>query len=101
NIELPGDGPAAVKAGAVGVGLFRTELLFMGRGGKVPGDEEQYRAYREALAGMQGMPVTIRTLDIGADKPLDKAQPKDYYLNPALGLRALRFSLADPDMFRI
>ncbi|MEG0045247.1 MAG: phosphoenolpyruvate--protein phosphotransferase [Comamonas sp.] len=101
NIELPGDGPAAVKAGAVGVGLFRTEFLFMGRGGKVPGEEEQYRAYREALAGMQGMPVTIRTLDIGADKPLDKAQPKDYYLNPALGLRAIRFSLADPDMFRI
>jgi phosphotransferase system enzyme I (PtsI) len=100
NIELPGDGPAAVKAGAVGVGLFRTEFLFMGRGGKVPGEEEQYRAYREALAGMQGMPVTIRTLDIGADKPLDKAQPKDYYLNPALGLRAIRFSLADPDMFR-
>ena len=100
NIEQPGDGPAAVKAGAVGVGLFRTEFLFMGRGGKVPDEEEQYRAYREALEGMQGMPVTIRTLDVGADKPLDKAQPKDYYLNPALGLRAIRFSLADPDMFR-
>ena len=100
NIEQPGDGPAAVNAGAVGVGLFRTEFLFMGRGGKLPGEEEQYRAYREALEGMQGMPVTIRTLDVGADKPLDKAQPKDYYLNPALGLRAIRFSLADPDMFR-
>ena len=100
NIEQPGDGPAAVKAGAVGVGLFRTEFLFMGRGGKLPGEEEQYQAYREALEGMQGMPVTIRTLDVGADKPLDKAQPKDYYLNPALGLRAIRFSLADPDMFR-
>ncbi|WP_312462943.1 phosphoenolpyruvate--protein phosphotransferase [Comamonas sp.] len=100
NIEQPGDGPAAVKAGAVGVGLFRTEFLFMGRSGKVPDEEEQYRAYREALEGMQGMPVTIRTLDVGADKPLDKAQPKDYYLNPALGLRAIRFSLADPDMFR-
>lgn len=100
NIEQPGDGPAAVNAGAVGVGLFRTEFLFMGRGGKLPGEEEQYRAYREALEGMQGMPVTIRTLDVGADKPLDKAQPKDYHLNPALGLRAIRFSLADPDMFR-
>ena len=100
NIEQPGDGPGAVKAGAVGVGLFRTEFLFMGRGGKLPGEEEQYQAYREALEGMQGMPVTIRTLDVGADKPLDKAQPKDYYLNPALGLRAIRFSLADPDMFR-
>ena len=100
NIEQPGDGVSAVRAGAVGVGLFRTEFLFMGRGGRMPDEEEQYRAYREALDGMQGMPVTIRTLDVGADKPLDKAQPKDYYLNPALGLRAIRFSLADPDMFR-
>ncbi|CAB5723106.1 Phosphoenolpyruvate-protein phosphotransferase [Delftia tsuruhatensis] len=100
NIEQPGDGPAAVHVGAVGVGLFRTEFLFMGRGGNLPGEEEQYRAYREAVDGMQGMPVTIRTLDVGADKPLDKAQPKDYYLNPALGLRAIRWSLADPAMFR-
>ncbi len=52
------------------------------------------------MDGLQGMPVTIRTLDVGADKPLDKAQPKDYYLNPALGLRAIRWSLADPAMFR-
>ena len=100
NIEEPGDGPGAVKAGAVGVGLFRTEFLFMGRSGKLPDEEEQYQAYRQALEGMQGMPVTIRTLDVGADKPLDKAQPKDYYLNPALGLRAIRWSLADPAMFR-
>lgn len=100
NIEQPTDGPAAVRAGAVGVGLFRTEFLFMGRSGNLPGEEEQYRAYREAIDGMQGMPVTIRTLDVGADKPLDKAQPKDYYLNPALGLRAIRWSLADPAMFR-
>ncbi|MFD2753318.1 phosphoenolpyruvate--protein phosphotransferase [Comamonas terrae] len=100
NIEQPGDGPAAVRAGAVGVGLFRTEFLFMGRSGNLPGEEEQYRAYREAIDGMQGMPVTIRTLDVGADKPLDKAQPKDYYLNPALGLRAIRWSLADTAMFR-
>lgn len=100
NIEQPSDGAAAVRAGAVGVGLFRTEFLFMGRSGNLPGEEEQYRAYREAIDGMQGMPVTIRTLDVGADKPLDKAQPKDYYLNPALGLRAIRWSLADPLMFR-
>ncbi|KWT72216.1 Phosphoenolpyruvate-protein phosphotransferase of PTS system [Comamonas testosteroni] len=100
NIEQPSDGAAAVRAGAVGVGLFRTEFLFMGRSGNLPGEEEQYRAYREAIDGMQGMPVTIRTLDVGADKPLDKAQPKDYYLNPALGLRAIRWSLADPVMFR-
>jgi len=100
NIEQPSDGAAAVRAGAVGVGLFRSEFLFMGRSGNLPGEEEQYRAYREALNGMQGMPVTIRTLDVGADKPLDKAQPKDYYLNPALGLRAIRWSLADTAMFR-
>lgn len=100
NIEQPGDGACGRACGAVGVGLFRTEFLFMGRGGNLPGEEEQYRAYREAVDGMQGMPVTIRTLDVGADKPLDKAQPKDYYLNPALGLRAIRWSLADPAMFR-
>ncbi|WP_218242034.1 phosphoenolpyruvate--protein phosphotransferase [Comamonas fluminis] len=100
NVEQPSDGAAAVRAGAVGVGLFRTEFLFMGRSGNLPGEEEQYRAYREIIDGMQGMPVTIRTLDVGADKPLDKAQPKDYYLNPALGLRAIRWSLADPAMFR-
>ena len=100
NIEQPSDGVAAVRAGAVGVGLFRTEFLFMGRSGNLPGEEEQYRAYREIIDSMQGMPVTIRTLDVGADKPLDKAQPKDYYLNPALGLRAIRWSLADPVMFR-
>ncbi|WP_027016421.1 phosphoenolpyruvate--protein phosphotransferase [Comamonas composti] len=100
NIEQPGDGAAALHAGAVGVGLFRTEFLFMGRGGSLPGEEEQYRAYREAVDAMHGMPVTIRTLDVGADKPLDKASAKDYFLNPALGLRAIRWSLADPAMFR-
>ncbi|QXZ08926.1 phosphoenolpyruvate--protein phosphotransferase [Comamonas sp. Y33R10-2] len=100
NIEQPSDGAAAVRAGAVGVGLFRTEFLFMGRSGNLPGEDEQYRAYCEVISSMQGMPITIRTLDVGADKPLDKAQPKDYYLNPALGLRAIRWSLADPVMFR-
>ena len=99
NIEMPGDAATAVAAGAVGVGLFRTEFLFMGRLGNLPGEEEQYRAYREAVEGMQGLPVTIRTIDIGADKPLDKAH-KDDSLNPALGLRAIRWSLADPAMFR-
>ncbi|MCO5111643.1 MAG: phosphoenolpyruvate--protein phosphotransferase [Burkholderiaceae bacterium] len=99
NIEMPGDAAAAVAAGAVGVGLFRTEFLFMGRTGNLPDEEEQYRAYREAVEGMQGLPVTIRTLDIGADKPLDK-QHRDDSLNPALGLRAIRWSLADPAMFR-
>lgn len=99
NIEMPGDAAVAVAAGAVGVGLFRTEFLFMGRLGNLPNEEEQYRAYREAVEGMQGLPVTIRTIDIGADKPLDKVH-RDDTLNPALGLRAIRWSLADPAMFR-
>ena len=91
NIELPDDAPGAVQAGAVGVGLFRSEFLFMGRAGHLPDEEEQYLAYKSAIDGMQGLPVTIRTVDIGADKPLDS--------NPALGLRAIRWSLADPAMF--
>lgn len=99
NIEQPGDTEAAVRAGAVGVGLFRTEFLFMGKGDRLPGEEEQYQAYCQVIDGMQGLPVTIRTVDVGADKPLDKAH-KDSYLNPALGLRAIRWSLADPAMFR-
>lgn len=99
NIEQPADAQAAVHAGAVGVGLFRSEFLFMGREGKLPGEEEQFQAYKAALDGMQGMPVTVRTIDVGADKPLDKGV-KDASLNPALGLRAIRWSLAEPAMFR-
>ena len=99
NIELPGDTPAALEVGAVGVGLFRSEFLFMGREGQLPDEEEQYLAYCAALDGMQGLPVTIRTVDIGADKPLDKGPREDDHLNPALGLRAIRWSLADPAMF--
>ena len=98
NIEQPGDTAAALVAGAVGVGLFRSEFLFMGREGKLPDEDEQYAAYRAALEGMQGLPVTIRTVDIGADKPLDDRRP-DTHLNPALGLRAIRWSLAEPAMF--
>ena len=99
NIELPEDTAAAVNAGAVGVGLFRSEFLFMGRGGQLPNEEEQYRAYVRAIEGMKGLPVTIRTVDIGADKPLDRGSRQDDHLNPALGLRAIRWSLADPPMF--
>ncbi len=99
NIEMPEDTPAALEVGAVGVGLFRSEFLFMGREGQLPDEEEQYRAYCQALEGMQGLPVTIRTVDIGADKPLDKGLREDHHLNPALGLRAIRWSLADPAMF--
>jgi phosphoenolpyruvate-protein phosphotransferase (PTS system enzyme I) len=101
NIEGPGDAVSALKAGAVGVGLFRTEFLFMGREGKLPDEEEQYQAYRGAVEGMQGLPVTIRTVDVGADKPLGRAPVRagEDHLNPALGLRAIRWSLAEPAMF--
>ncbi len=99
NIEMPEDAPGAVKAGAAGVGLFRSEFLFMGRQGRLPDEEEQYQAYQKAVIGMGGLPVTIRTVDIGADKPLDRSQKDDAHLNPALGLRAIRWSLADPAMF--
>ncbi len=99
NIEMPEDAAHALKAGALGVGLFRSEFLFMGRHGKLPDEEEQYLAYKKAVEGMQGLPVTIRTVDVGADKPLDSSVRDDAHLNPALGLRAIRWSLADPAMF--
>ena len=98
NIELPEDCAAALEGGANGVGLFRSEFLFMGRmGGKLPSEEEQFESYRKAVVAMKGRPVTIRTLDIGADKPLDIAG--ETALNPALGLRAIRYCLAEPQMF--
>jgi phosphoenolpyruvate-protein phosphotransferase (PTS system enzyme I) len=100
NIELPEDCPGALEAGAMGVGLFRSEYLFMGRSGylnKLPSEDEQFESYRQAVVAMKGRPVTIRTLDIGADKPLDAAEHTA--LNPALGLRAIRFCLAEPQMF--
>ena len=99
NIEMPEDTHAAITAGAVGVGLFRSEFLFMGRQGHLPDEEEQYQAYRRAVDGMNGLPVTIRTVDVGADKPLDDTRHDASHLNPALGLRAIRWSLADPAMF--
>jgi len=100
NIEMPEDTLGAIQAGAVGVGLFRSEFLFMGRIGNLPDEEEQYLAYRQAIEGMQGLPVTIRTVDIGADKPLERhTKAQEAHLNPALGLRAIRWSLADPPMF--
>src|SRR6478735_8612168 len=67
NIEMPEDAAAALLAGAVGVGLFRSEFLFMNRKGRLPDEDEQYAAYRRAVEGMQGLPVTIRTIDVGAD----------------------------------
>jgi len=99
NIEMPEDTKAAIQVGAVGVGLFRSEFLFMGRQGNLPDEQEQFNAYRRAVEGMAGLPVTIRTVDVGADKPLDDARHDAAHLNPALGLRAIRWSLADPAMF--
>ena len=104
NIEQPEDCAPALEAGAAGVGLFRTEFLFMNRGGKLPGEDEQYAAYSRVIQAMQGKPVTIRTIDIGSDKPLDAEDHRDgdfTHLNPALGLRAIRYSLSDPAMFRV
>ena len=104
NIEMPSDAAAALAAGAVGVGLFRSEFLFMNRGGDLPGEDEQFEAYRAAVEAMNGLPVTIRTVDIGADKPLDRMSANElrheHALNPALGLRAIRWSLSEPGMFR-
>ena len=100
NIELPEDCAGALEAGAVGVGLFRSEFLFMGRtghGAKLPSEDEQFESYRKAVISMKGRPVTIRTLDVGADKPLDKDE--ETALNPALGLRAIRYCLSEPQMF--
>ena len=99
NIEMPEDAKGALQVGALGVGLFRSEFLFMGRQGNLPDEEEQFQQYRRAVEGMQGLPVTIRTVDVGADKPLDEARHDAAHLNPALGLRAIRWSLADPEMF--
>jgi phosphoenolpyruvate-protein phosphotransferase (PTS system enzyme I) len=76
----------------------------MNREGDLPGEEEQFEAYRTAVLGMQGLPVTIRTVDVGADKPLERggadSRHEVHGLNPALGLRAIRWSLAEPAMFR-
>jgi len=96
NIELPSDIEAVKASGAAGVGLFRSEFLFMNRR-DLPDEDEQYEAYRDVVEGMKGLPVTIRTLDIGADKPLDG---EGYVaVNPALGLRAIRYCLAEPQVF--
>ena len=71
NIEQPSDAAAGLP-GAVGVGLFRSEFLFMNRAGELPGEDEQFEAYRRGRRGDEGLPVTIRSVDIGADKPLDR-----------------------------
>ncbi|HET7728810.1 MAG TPA: phosphoenolpyruvate--protein phosphotransferase [Usitatibacter sp.] len=97
NIELPTDVEQVRASGAAGIGLFRSEFLFMNRR-DLPDEDEQYEAYRNVVEGMKGLPVTIRTLDIGADKGLLDGQ--EYFaVNPALGLRAIRYCLAEPQVF--
>jgi len=96
NIEMPQDVVAAVAAGAGGIGLFRSEFLFLNRDG-MPDEEEQYVAYRSVVEAMAGRPVTIRTLDIGADKNLRGVERVE--ANPALGRRAIRYCLAEPKVF--
>ncbi|WP_265947216.1 phosphoenolpyruvate--protein phosphotransferase [Dechloromonas sp. A34] len=101
NIELPGDIPEALEGGAEGVGLFRTEFLFLDRG-DMPDEREQYEAYKRVVKGMAGRPVTIRTFDLGNDKDLrpDSSFGDRVKTNPALGRRAIRLSLAEPQMFQ-
>ena len=97
NIEKPEDIAEVKENGATGVGLFRSEFLFLNRD-NLPDEEEQFEAYRAAAEGMDGQPVTIRTFDLGADKQLKSAER--VASNPALGLRAIRLCLAEPQLFR-
>jgi phosphotransferase system enzyme I (PtsI) len=97
NIEGPKDIATIRAVNADGVGLYRTEFLFIGRD-TLPDEDEQYEAYRAVLKAMPGKPVTIRTFDVGADKALNTTEAR-FEPNPALGLRAIRFSLAEPQMF--
>jgi phosphotransferase system enzyme I (PtsI) len=99
NIELPEDTEQAKAVGAQGVGLFRTEFLFMNRK-ELPSEDEQYEAYRNVAKTMGTKPVVIRTLDLGADKALDGSN-NDGMPNPALGLRAIRYCLAEPQLFLV
>jgi phosphotransferase system enzyme I (PtsI) len=96
NIELPSDLDAVRQSGATGIGLFRTEFLFMNRKG-TPTEEEQFEAYKTVAEGMRGKPVVIRTLDIGADKSL--GGPDQPSAHSALGLRAIRYCLSEPQLF--
>ncbi len=97
NIELPHDLADVKENGATGIGLFRSEFLFLNRD-ELPDEEEQFTAYRTVTEGMAGLPVTIRTFDLGADKQIKGDQR--VASNPALGLRAIRLCLAEPQLFR-
>ena len=97
NIEKPGDIAEVKENGATGIGLFRSEFLFLNRD-ELPDEEEQFEAYRAVAEGMEGQPVTIRTFDLGADKQLKGVER--VASNPALGLRAIRLCMAEPQLFR-
>jgi len=99
NIELPEDIPAVRKVAAEGIGLYRTEFLYMNRD-DFPSENEQFKVYRKVVKALKGAPVTIRTFDLGADKQVDGNTPnKQSGTNPALGLRAVRLCLRDTEMF--
>ena len=98
NIEFPEEMPALLSHGAEGIGLYRTEFMFLDRK-DAPSEEEQYRAYRQVLEAMGGKPVTIRTLDLGGDKVPGKGK-HEKEPNPAMGLRAIRYCLANRELFR-
>ncbi len=97
NIEQPEEALEAMRLGAAGIGLFRSEFLFLNKS-RLPGEDEQYGAYAAAITAMEGRPVTIRTIDIGADKTL-AGQEFTQTGASALGQRAIRYSLAEPDIF--
>ena len=98
NIGTPDDVADAVKQGADGVGLFRSEFLYMSSD-HLPTEDEQFEAYKKAVVGIKGKPVVVRTLDIGGDKPLDYL-PLPEEMNPFLGYRAIRICLHRPDIFK-
>ena len=99
NLDLPTDATRALDAGCQGVGLFRSEFLYMNREDP-PSEEEQYQAYRQVVLAMKGRPVTIRTLDSGADKDVPSVSAhRQTPSNPALALRAIRLCLAEPELF--
>jgi phosphotransferase system enzyme I (PtsI) len=97
NIEVPEDVAQVKAVGATGVGLYRTEFLFMNRR-EAPSEQEQFEAYRSVAEALDGKPVTIRTLDLGADKEMNNDTERTC-TNPALGLRAIRLCLAEPQLF--
>jgi len=100
NIELPEDAIQALKLGAVGVGLFRSEFLFMDRKQALPDEDQQYQEYRRVVDLMHGLPVNIRTIDVGADKALGAGGNDVSQTGTSpLGLRAIRWSLTEPEIF--